>query len=79
MTFKEEVNKEPTLVESIERDEKCLKEDVHIAFKCCAYTWCLSLNGIEFCCVSLSKLCILMSDAALCCNKALERIDCDKH
>jgi hypothetical protein len=29
--------------------------------------------------VSLSKLCIIMSDIAICCNKALEEIDCDTH
>ena len=56
-----------------------MKENVHIACKCCAYTWCFSLNSIECCCVSLSKICILLSDAALCCNKALEEIDCDTH
>jgi len=55
------------------------KENVHVAAKCCAYSWCISLNGIECCCVSLSKLCIIMSDIAICCNKALEQIDCDTH
>jgi hypothetical protein len=75
-----------TTIETIVRDEVavkrcCLttKEDIHIACKCCAYTWCISLNGIECCCVSLSKMCIFLSDAALCCNKVLEEIDCDKH
>lgn len=55
------------------------KEQVHVAAKCCAYSWCISLNGIECCCVTMSKLCIIMSDIAICCNKALEEIDCDTH
>ena len=55
------------------------KEDVHIAGKCCAYTWCISLNGIECCCVSLSAMCTTLSNMALCCNKFLEQIDCDTH
>jgi len=75
-----------TKINNIDREEepvkKCCstaKEDVHIVCKCCAYTWCMSLNSIECCCVSLSKICILLSDVALCCNKALEEIDCDTH
>jgi len=55
------------------------KENVHVAAKCCAYSWCISLNGIECCCMTMSKLCIIMSDIAICCNKALEEIDCDTH
>ena len=58
---------------------KVMKEDVHIACKCCAYSWCFTLNGIECCCVSMSKCCISLSGLALCCNKFLEEIDCDTH
>ena len=63
------------------KDKCCnvMKEDVHIACKCCAYSWCLTLNGIECCCVSMSKCCISLSSLALCCNKFLEGIDCDTH
>ena len=45
------------------KDKCCnvMKEDVHIAGKCCAYSWCLALNGIECCCVSMSKCCIYNS------------------
>jgi hypothetical protein len=70
--------KDPTKPEDVQpmvREEvpvkKCCmtkKENVHVAAKCCAYSWCISLNGIECCCVSLSKLCIIMSDIAICCN-----------
>lgn len=70
------------MVRGEEKVKKCcavMKEDVHIAGKCCAYTWCCTLNGIECCCVSMSKLCLAMSEAAMGCNKLLEQIDCDKH
>ena len=63
-----------------------MKEDVHIAGKCCAYSWCFTLNGVECCCVSMSTCCVSMStccvtlsDLALYCNKFLEEIDCDTH
>jgi len=86
VTKKEDEKQNEPIVETMIREDettkKCcsiMKEEVHVAFKCCAYTWCVSLNGIECCCVGLSKMCILMSDLALCCNKALEQIDCDKH
>lgn len=75
----------PIIATMMEREKpvkKCcniMKEDVHIAGKCCAYSWCFTLNGIECCCVGLSKLCICFSDMALCCNNCLEQIDCDKH
>lgn len=81
----EPVNQEKVVVEVMVREEvvtSCCstkKEEVHIAGKCCAYTWCISLNSIECVCVSMSKVCILLSDAALCCNKFLEQIDCDTH
>ena len=80
----EETKKEQPKSEVMQREpeNKCckvMKEDVHIAFKCCAYSWCVSLNGIECCCVSLSRCCIALSEVALCCNKMLESIDCDTH
>ena len=75
---------ESPLIETIAREEvavkKCClttKQDIHIACKCCAYTWSFTLNGIECCCLGLSSCCIFMSNAALCCNKTLEQIDCD--
>jgi hypothetical protein len=75
---------EPVIQEEVGKvvAKKCcntMKEDVHIAFKCCAYTWCISLNGIECCCLTVSKVCGFISDIAMCCNKALEQIDCDTH
>lgn len=56
-----------------------MKEDVHILCRCCAYTWCCTLNGIEGLCFGLSKCCLFASEAAMGCNKCLEKIDCDKH
>ena len=81
----EEVKTEAPVIIQIaqeDRTKKCcsiMKEDVHIAGKCCAYTWCCTLNGIECCCMSMSKCCIILSDIAIACNKFLEAIDCDKH
>ena len=72
----------PIMREEVVPVKKCCKtkkENVHVAAKCCAYSWCISLNGIECCCMTMSKLCIIMSDIAICCNKALEEIDCDTH
>ena len=65
-----------------EKQNKCckvMKEDVHIAGKCCAYSWCFTLNGIECCCVTMSACCVTLSNLALYCNKCLEEIDCDTH
>lgn len=82
----EERKEEQPVVQEMVREEqavkKCcsvMKEDVHIAGKCCAYTWCCTLNGIEGCCLALSKCCLFMSELAMGCNKCLEQIDCDKH
>ena len=71
----------PMIREEVPVKKCCMtkKENVHVAAKCCAYSWCISLNGIECCCMTMSKLCIIMSDIAICCNKALEEIDCDTH
>lgn len=76
----------PLLQETIVRDEEAVKKccnvvktDVHICFRCCAYSWACSLNGIEFCCGGLSELCLLMSKCAIGCKNCLERIDCDGH
>ena len=65
--------------ESVKKCCSIMKEDVHVAGKCCAYTWCCTLNGIEGLCVILSKCCLLSSALAMGCNKCLEEIDCDKH
>jgi hypothetical protein len=82
----QEEKKEEQIVQSMEREaepkNKCckiMKEDVHVAGKCCAYTWCCTLNGIECCCVGMSRCFIGLSDIALACNKCLEQIDCDTH
>lgn len=86
MSTKEEGQLKNPCVEEMVREEekvkKCcsiMKEDVHIAGKCCAYTWCGALNSIECCCVALSKCCLFMSEGAMGCNNCLEQIDCDKH
>lgn len=62
-------------------NKKCcvMKNEVHACFKCCTYSWCITLNGIECCCMALSSCCIAMSNVAICCNKMLEQIDCDQH
>ena len=68
-----------TMIREVTPTAKCLKEDVHVAFKCCVYCWSFSLNGCECTCGCLSQLCIGMSKLALCIKGALEEIDCDKH
>jgi hypothetical protein len=71
------------VTETIQREEKpkkcMLKKDVHICFRCCAYSWAFSLNGCECCCGLFSDVCISMSKFALCCKSSLEMIDCDSH
>jgi hypothetical protein len=81
----EKAEASPVLQEMVREEKavsKCcsvMKEDVHIACKCCSYSWCITLNGIEGCCFALSKCCLFASELAMGCNKFLEQIDCDKH
>jgi len=77
---------ESPVIQEMDREtdkvKKCcniMKEDVHIICKCCAYTWCFSLNSIECCCLSMSKCSLFMSNVFIGCNNFLEQIDCDKH
>jgi len=72
------------VVEVIEREpaKKCctiMKNDVHICFKCCTFSWAACLNGIECCCLALSTCCVAASELALGCRACLEQIDCDGH
>ena len=82
---KETPQTKPILAEMVDEEEKVkkccsvMKEDVHVACRCCAYTWCCTLNSMECCCVSMSKCCTFFSSLAMGCNNFLEEIDCDKH
>jgi hypothetical protein len=66
-----------TIVREVTPTKKCVKEDAHICFKCCVYSWSFTLNGCECCCGGLSELCLGMSRIALCFKNSLEVIDCD--
>jgi len=68
-----------TMVREVTPTKKCLKEEAHVAFKCCVYGCSFSLNGLEFCCGTLSEFCLAMSKMALCCKAGLEQVDCDNH
>ena len=78
---------DPDALEKIERYEeltekpkKCfLKDDVHLCFKCCTYSWAFSLNCCEFGCGLLSDCFLGISKTFLCCKNCLEKIDCDGH